>query len=339
MLPEQDTEALPADALDLLHVAPVFNERLDDLRHVVQALLMLRDAVPLEDDQPVGSRRNALLSAHTRLWDAIARELDRNADPDPRKQLDEFCADASRLGWLPDELSDSFGLPVLASPGEGFQWWTLGRCHDEDPRRCAFYNSEPVGHFRAIFGNQVRFVELPRVPVKLVRSLGIPVFQPKTPRYRLTTEDPDGVCPWLARLLTQLVPYIETKVTSDPASGGRVAMDSGDFVERAGSAGLFRPRFRRVKHWPSVVHLKEPENAVLDLPAKHEEYFRFVPELRGRACFLVHEGRVPDRDAAQDHLWRLDMPIARALQSPGHAPFIQNLLRGVVRGPAACGSR
>jgi len=329
MVPQEEVEALSADALDLLHVAPIFNERHDDLRHVVQALLMLRDSVPLEDGQPLGSRRNALLSAHTRLWEAIARVLDRDTDWAPREQLDEICADASRLGWLSIELPDSSGLPVLASTGEGFQWWTLGRCRDEDPRQCAFYNSEPVGHFRAIFGSQVRFVELPRVPVRLVRALGIPVFQPDTPRYRLTPEDPDGVCPWLARLLAQLVPYIEAKVTSDPASGGRVAMDSGDFVERAGNAGLFQPRFQRVKHWPSVVHLKEPNGAVLDLPAEHEEYFRFVPELRGRACFLVHEGRVPDRGAAQDHLWRLDMPIARALQSPGHAPFIQNLLRAV----------
>ena len=328
---DQARRLLPR-TLDLLQVVSLFG--VQDLRHLLRALHLLS----LRDPSVVAERR-ALGAAHDQLWQAIARLVDLPRNPKDRAydaridkaraRVEAACVDAAMVGLLPPELRAAEQLPTLTAGPAGMEWRTLAETYAPTPQQCAFYDPDPVSGARGRFGDQVGFVELPRNHLALAKMLGVPIFRPKEPQRQPLEGDPGGACAWLQRLVADLLPFVEAVVTRYPASGGD-PMAAESFAERVDAAGLKRARFEPVKKWPSSVGLEVPPGARVDLPVDGGLPFRFVPGARGRkGVFLVHHGLIPDVVAAQRLRWRLDRPLARALESMGHAPFLQNLLRAL----------
>jgi hypothetical protein len=277
----------------------------------------------------------AFRAAHREIWEAIESSLDLPKNPRDkqlqtklaraRESLNSACRDAATLGWIPEEVRDFSKLQLLTCQPP--YWRLVGACQQLDPYQAAFYDQEIGRGYRGQFEGKIAFVELPPNAVVLAHLLDIPIFRPRDPQY-LLEEGPSEICGYLSELTERLLPFIREIVTRQPASGG-LPMPEQVFEDRIARAGLQHPRFRLVASWPLTIPLEKPVGAVVAVPEGHSECFRYIESLEGYPTFLVHHRQVTDLEDAKKHRWCLDTPLAHALDSNGHAPFIQNLLRAL----------
>ncbi len=337
MLPlvaSEEYKALGPLTADLLQIRSLAPDGDADLRHVLRALYIVaqRSLHGLQD----GAARKAVVAAHRQLWDAIAARLGirgRRVRKDGvlrlRQRLADACHDAAAIGLVPASMAQPGDLPLLCtSPGGALAWRRLADARGATAAECAFYDSDPVSGHRRAFRDQLSFAELPTNRLGLARILDIPVFATEPSRFAKASGY-GAICRWLGRLVADLQPFVEYVCTTHPASGGD-PMKPATFAERASEAGLHAPVFIAVQSWPKTLALRDPTGARVELPQTTDTPFRYVPRKGHRTgVFYVNVTIAPDLAAAQRLRWRLDGPLSEALQSRGHAPFLQNLLRAL----------
>lgn len=329
-LPLVDTSVVdtwPANVLDALHIVAL--DATEDPRHVLRALVYLRETLPTSPFLAEAPHAAALLAAHRDVWDWLVSALKRRGGK--HEDLRAACIDAARLGWIPEEMADPGLLPMLVDCQSSREWRTVAGCRLPNAEACAFYDAEG-GTTGWRLSPNLAFVALRRGNDALAKVLNIPVFSLEEPTYDTLELEP-GARDWLVTLVAGLAhPFLE-HVMTEHAPGGGQPMSVERFATRAADAGLAMPRVLGVRAWPTHAVLADPAKGHIRIEQPAHAPFRFAAEVehadRRGPAFLVDATLAADRSALESARWRLDIPLAEALESRVHAPMIQNLLRAL----------
>lgn len=333
LVAKEDLEELQP-ALDVLGIVSIASTR--DLRHLLRALYLLVARAPRDTDGTAGMRRPyraAWRELVGHIGDLVlpqtrrGRQLRQTAIDEARAALARAMADAAYLGWIPAEASTPERFPVLASSPHD-AWIASGDCAKPAAADCVFFLSDGV---RAEGYEHVRFADLGENPVAFANVLRIPVFRPRPGTYQVVQDDEGGGQAYLGQLIVELLPAIQAIVTTR-APGGGVPMGHDLFNERIRSSRLREPQIRAVAAWPHETLLDEPAGGRVPRAAAAAPGFLFE-RLPDGPCLLADRRCVADPEGVHANLWRLDQALANALESPGHAEAIQNLLRVVAGTP------
>jgi hypothetical protein len=317
-------DAWPADVLDALHLVSL--DTTDDPRHVLRALVYLRQTMPASPVNADAPEAAPLLAAHRDLWQWLVAALKRRGGS--LDDLTAACVDAARLGWIPPEMADPAQLPMLVDRQTALEWRTVGTCRDANAERCAFYDTAGgAAGWRLSRG--LAFVALRRDNEALAKLLDIPVFGLAEPEFE--TQDLQATArDWIAELIVGLTHPFLRHVLTEHGAGGGVPMSVERFEERAADAGLHAPRVLGVQAWPTHAVVTDPPGGRIRIDQPAYAKFRFARQIehggRRTPTFLVDATLAADRLALEAARWRLDVPLAEALGSRAHAPMIQNLL-------------
>ena len=329
-LPLIDTslaDTWPAEVLDALHLVAL--DTTEDPRHVLRAMVYLRETLPVSPISPDAPHAAALLAAHRDLWEWLVAALKRRGG-----RLDELraaCADAAKLGWIPAEMADPGRLPMLVDCQSSLEWRTVAGCRALNAELCAFYDAEG-GTTGWRLSPGMAFVALRRGNEALAKALDVPVFALEEPEYDTVDLEPCAR-DWLAALVAGLTsPWLEHVMTQHAAGGG-LPMSVERFTTRAGDAGLSTPWVLGVRVWPTHAVLADPAGGRIRIDRPSHAPFRFAAEVvhdnRRGPAFLVDAHVAANQATLEGARWRLDLPLAEALESRAHAPIIQNLLRAL----------
>jgi hypothetical protein len=326
LVAKEDLEELQP-ALETLGIVSIAATR--DLRHLLRALFLLVARAP-QDSNAVGKRRPyraAWRELIGHIGDLVlpqtrrGRQLRLDAIDEARASLTRAMADAAYLGWIPSDASTPERFPVLmSSPHDG--WITAGECAKAVATDCVFFLGDGL---RADGYEHVRFADLGENPVALARVLRIPAFRPRPGVYEAVQDEDGGGRAYLGRLIVELLPAIRAVVTTR-APGGGFPMGHDLFNERVNSSRLREPQILAVAAWPQETLLEEPAGGKVPRAAVVAPAFLFE-RLRDGPVLLADRRCVTDPDSVHANLWRLDQALANALESPGHAEAIQNILR------------
>ena len=337
LIAKEDRDSLPG--LDALHVVAL--RRTNDLRHLLRALFELVRRSPDDGSPPLALR------AYRAAWRELIELIQEAVLPDPRrrkkaqetkilddarKALNAAMEDAAYLGWIPEDAVNVEQFPIMTFSNL-YAWVLAGNCRGDSAETCVFCLSDEI---RAEGYIGIRFADLGDNSIRFARVLGIPVFRPLPGDYEFDLEDDSGGRSYMQKLIGELVPALRDVVTTR-APGGGSPMGHDTFLSRIESSGLRMPRVLSVARWPEAVSLKEPAGAVARVDGGPANGFLFE-RLGDGPALLVDRRYVENPEVVHANLWRLDQALANAVESPGHADAIQNLLR-VVAATQPGGSR
>ncbi len=292
---------------DALHILAV--DRLPDLRHIVKALHALRARWPDASEPGLDAAVKDVMEQAKTMLDHV--------EADGRTALADAAHDAAALGWVGADDGTVERIPVLCRVGHDRRWVRAGQCRAER----VFFDNDRDHASRRAFREEVGFAELFDSRA-CAEALDVPIFELVPCAYDVVAEDPEQLCQYLCEVVAELLPWVRDAVTARAAAGGN-PMKTEVFDRRADRA-LVQPRFERVSAWPTSQALVDPPGSRVPL-GRADLMFRYDDGPDGPR-FLV-DARVRSIADARRSLWRLDVPIALAVGSAGHAPHIQNLLR------------